>query len=101
MRLGLKKFFFTKPKQRFPRITIVYTVSIVNTCVLLALANVGGVFAAVPYGLFIVYDFPIPRAVYVAFMVAMSMGTGFHETILALSAFILETAISVIYIIGL
>lgn len=100
-RLAIKYFVMKPPKQRFPRISIVYTVSMINTCIIMAITEIGGVWAAAPFGIFMIYDFPIPRAVYLAFLAVFGMRIGLHETILALSAFVIEFALSVIFMIGL
>jgi len=85
-------------RQAFPGRLLIFTASNLVGCCILAVVDIGGVYAAAAYAFVSLFEAPVGRAVFMLFMMMAAARIAIHETILVTGAAIMEIALAITYL---
>ena len=84
-----------KPRE-VPWRAVTLTISVLYTCAMMGYINIGGMAAAGVYGVMVLFETPLPRALFMFFMIAVACRSSMHDVIIAAAAGIPDIALALL-----
>lgn len=75
---------------------VTLAISVLFTCAMMGYVNIGGMAAAGVYGVLVLFQTPLPRALFMLFAIAMACRSSMHDVIVVAAAGIPDIALALL-----